>query len=1197
MRGFWSKRPYLLNEKVLSRHKLALIRVGLTLCILVVGLMPLAANYLRPPAAHAASSLAYNYTKTFDTSANGASANAVGVATDSLGNVYVTGDWSGTVVFDGVGGHDSQTSTGDDIFLTKYNADGSYGWTKVFDTSTTYGFAEATAIATDGSGNVYITGNWVDTVVFDGVGGTDSQTTNATTTFLTKYNADGSYGWTKIFDSSSNGFSLGNGVTTDGSGNIYVVGDWAGITDFDGVGGNDTQTTPNNSTFLTKYNADGSYAWTKVSDDIVPSSNPDSAVSVVTDSGGNIYVTGGFQGTLTFDGVGGLDTQTSINSTGYLTKYNANGSYSYTKYFDTSSGALAAPNSVTTDSNGNIYEAGTFYNGAVIFDGVGGSDSQGSINLDSYLTKYNADGSYAYTKIFDTSGAGGGANSLAVATDNTGNIYLTGWFSGTVVFDGIGGSDSQTMVNSSAYLTKYNSDGSYAYTKFFDTSASTYGSQGNGVAIASNGNVYLAGPFYGTVTFSGVGGCDTETADNGNSGSYLTSFKPGLTSDILTSSAGTGGSVSPSGELPISHLCNQVITVTPSNGYHYGGYSSNGQVSCTPSGIQELCTISNISSDLFFTANFVANSPPPSHKTPSLPPTPQPASYTITSSVQGNGSITPAGDTSVVSGASQTYTITPDLNNTINSVLVDGTNEGSISTYTFTNVTTAHTIEAVFSANSTPTPVNTSSTTPTKITPPKPSSNPLTVIGHSVIATTHFVNVIFNKIPEPVAVGFPWLLLLLLLLMTIWALRQAYREAKTVQFRTSLLKEQKQLAETKDTFLQLATHYLATPLAKLQGGVELLASTSLGLDILPNLQSQTEDISEAAKKLLNTLNPTSSEATVSSTSTTTDKIIGQARRRLWLLAVTIGVLVYLIDFFYHGAKHIKTSTLAQITHIAIFILLSLVLYGALRYYRIQHQKNVATRNLISTEQNLDHSRQTIIGNVYRTLVNPLTALDDSVQDLDINSPAGKGIAAGISEYHSILDKLKTVLEIDSTPLSDTRIISLLSVLQPATSALNSKIDSKHLSVSYAPGIADQRVLADPNMLSKVVAPILDNAVKFSPVSGAIVIGYQPGINTISLSIKDNGQGIDKSYMDRLFKPFSRAERNALTYDHEGVGLSLYVAKLVAQTLHGDITLESAKDKGTTVYIKLPKPSKETVKRAETDQQHRQQRTVTNSVNA
>jgi hypothetical protein len=70
--------------------------------------------------------------------------------------------------------------------------------------------------------------------------------------------------------------------------------------------------------------------------------------------------------------------------------------------------------------------------------------------------------------------------------------------------------------------------------------------------------------------------------------------------------------------------------------------------------------------------------------------------YTITSSAGANGSISPVGSVKVNSGASQTFTITPNSGYAVGIVTVDGASKGAIATYTFTNVTANHTISATF---------------------------------------------------------------------------------------------------------------------------------------------------------------------------------------------------------------------------------------------------------------------------------------------------------------------------------------------------------------------------------------------------------------------------------------------------------------------------------------------------------------------
>ncbi len=73
--------------------------------------------------------------------------------------------------------------------------------------------------------------------------------------------------------------------------------------------------------------------------------------------------------------------------------------------------------------------------------------------------------------------------------------------------------------------------------------------------------------------------------------------------------------------------------------------------------------------------------------------------YTITASADANGTISPSGAVSVISGATTTFTVTPNTGYRVSDVLVDGASVGALSAYTFTNVTANHTISASFEAN------------------------------------------------------------------------------------------------------------------------------------------------------------------------------------------------------------------------------------------------------------------------------------------------------------------------------------------------------------------------------------------------------------------------------------------------------------------------------------------------------------------
>jgi len=156
---------------------------------------------------------------------------AYGVATDLSGNVYVAGGTNG--------GLDGNTSAGNaDLFVVKYNSSGTWQWTKQNGTDR---YDEARGVATDSSGNVYVTGYTE--------GGLDGNTSaGKADLFVVKYNSSGTKQWTKQLGTSS--YDNAIGVATDSSGNVYVAGGTNG-----GLDGNTNE--GNTDLFVVKYNSSG----------------------------------------------------------------------------------------------------------------------------------------------------------------------------------------------------------------------------------------------------------------------------------------------------------------------------------------------------------------------------------------------------------------------------------------------------------------------------------------------------------------------------------------------------------------------------------------------------------------------------------------------------------------------------------------------------------------------------------------------------------------------------------------------------------------------------------------------------------------------------------------------------------------------------------------------------------------------------
>jgi quercetin dioxygenase-like cupin family protein len=165
-----------------------------------------------------------------------------GVVVDGPGNAYVTGKFQGTNVdFDPGSGTDSHTSNGGyDVFLTKFNSSGVFTWARTWGGTTD---DRGLGVALDGSGTAYVTGGFAGTNVdFDPGSGTDyhSSSNYALDAFLSKFDSSGSFllarTWGGIGD------DIGGGDAVDGSGNVYVSGQFQYTVDFDPGTGTDNHT-------------------------------------------------------------------------------------------------------------------------------------------------------------------------------------------------------------------------------------------------------------------------------------------------------------------------------------------------------------------------------------------------------------------------------------------------------------------------------------------------------------------------------------------------------------------------------------------------------------------------------------------------------------------------------------------------------------------------------------------------------------------------------------------------------------------------------------------------------------------------------------------------------------------------------------------------------------------------------------------
>lgn len=243
----------------------------------------------------------------------------VSITIDASGNVYITGYFQEIVDFDPGSGTSNLTSNGgNDMFISKLDASGSFLWAKAMEaTGESYG----SSITTDPSGNVYTTGYFSETIDFDPGSGVNNFTSNGYyDIFIIKLDASGNSLWAKTMGGTD--FDGVYSIVIDASGSVYVTGYFSGMVDFDpGSGISNFTSNGNEDIFISKFDASGNFLWVKA----IGGSQLDEGRSIATDASGSVYIMGRFFGAVDFDPGSGTSIGTVGKWGGYVLKLSTDG--------------------------------------------------------------------------------------------------------------------------------------------------------------------------------------------------------------------------------------------------------------------------------------------------------------------------------------------------------------------------------------------------------------------------------------------------------------------------------------------------------------------------------------------------------------------------------------------------------------------------------------------------------------------------------------------------------------------------------------------------------------------------------------------------------------------------------------------------------------------------------------------------------
>lgn len=230
--------------------------------------------------------------------------------------------------------------------------------------------------------------------------------------------------------------------------------------------------------------------------------------------------------------------------------------------------------------------------------------------------------------------------------------------------------------------------------------------------------------------------------------------------------------------------------------------------------------------------------------------------------------------------------------------------------------------------------------------------------------------------------------------------------------------------------------------------------------------------------------------------------------------------------------------------------------------------------MIKKLNNLENIRKDLLSKISHDLSTPLTGIFGYIEAIEDKLIPNEKIPETLKIIKDEIERLKKLINdlreysfIESAKFKlDLEEINLSKEIEHSLNIIKNKYKDKKINIFFNP--QDLFISGDKKRIGEIFNNLFDNAFKFSHENGNIYIDLKKEVDKVSITIKDEGVGIDKEDIPFIFDKFYRG-KSQIDLDSKGFGLGLSIVKELVEAHKGKISVKSEKGKGTEFELTFP----------------------------